>query len=57
MDRLDRYREAFSTVRTERNMPGHILTLTDRPSFRPESEKCWPGRENLAHHRREVFIR
>ena len=44
-------------VRTDRNMPGHILTLTDRPIFKPEPEACWPARENLARHRREVFIR
>jgi hypothetical protein len=44
-------------VRTERNMPGHILTLTARPIFRLEPEKCWPGRDNLAHHRKKVFIR
>ena len=44
-------------VRTDRNMPSHILTLTGRPIFRPEPERCWPAKENLAHHRREVFIR
>ena len=44
-------------VRTDRNMPGHILTLTDRPIFKPEPERCWPAKENLARHRREVFIR
>jgi putative restriction endonuclease len=44
-------------VRTDRNMPGHILTLTDRPIFKPDPEKFWPARENLAQHRREVFVR
>ncbi len=44
-------------VRTEHNMPGHILTLTGRPIFRPDPEKVWPGRENLARHRKEVFVR
>jgi putative restriction endonuclease len=44
-------------VRTDRNMPGHILTLTDRPIFKPEPERCWPAKDNLVHHRKKVFIR
>ena len=34
-------------VRIDSNMPGHVLTLADRPIFKPESERFWPGQDNL----------
>ena len=42
-------------VRIDSNMPGHILTLMDRPIFKPEIERFWPGQENLTRHRRSCF--
>jgi putative restriction endonuclease len=44
-------------VRVESNNPGHILTLSDRSIFTPEEDRFWPAQDNLAFHRREVFIR
>jgi len=43
-------------VRAENNMPGHILTLLDRPIFTPEEECFRPTQDNLARHRKEVFV-
>ena len=42
-------------VRLDQNMPGHILTLTDRLIFKPEPETFWPGQENLKWHRDKMF--
>jgi putative restriction endonuclease len=36
-------------VRMDRNMPGHMLTLTDRQIFRPNDQIYWPGQENLRY--------
>ena len=30
------------SVRTEKNILGHTLTLMDRPIFKPKKEKFWP---------------
>ena len=42
-------------VRIDSNMPGHVLTLKDRPIFKPEAERYWPGQENLDQHRNRCF--
>jgi putative restriction endonuclease len=42
-------------ARTDQNMPGHMLTLADRPIFRPAKEPLWPAQDNLGDHRRRVF--
>ena len=42
-------------VRIDSNMPGHILTLVDRPIFKPQAERFWPGQENLERHRKVRF--
>lgn len=42
-------------MRIDSNMPGHILTLVDRPIFKPEIEHFWPGQDNLSRHRTTVF--
>ncbi len=42
-------------VQSDRNMPGHIQTLMERPIFRPELEVYWPGQVNLSKHRQKVF--
>jgi putative restriction endonuclease len=43
-------------VRIDSNMPGHILTLVDRPIFKPENERFWPGQDNLSRHRKSRFV-
>jgi len=42
-------------VMVERNFPGHILTLTDRPIFTPEKESFRPAQDNLHWHRKNTF--
>ncbi len=42
-------------VRMDSNMPGHILTLMDRPIFKPQGQRFWPGQENLEEHRISRF--
>jgi putative restriction endonuclease len=42
-------------VQSERNMPGHVLTLVDRPIFKPDEEVYWPSQENLAMHRKGIL--
>jgi putative restriction endonuclease len=42
-------------VSIEKNYPGHILTLTDRPIFTPDEQKFWPAQDNLHWHRRNLF--
>ena len=43
-------------VRLDQNMPGHILTLTDRLIFKPQQIELWPKQENLDWHRDELFL-
>ncbi|MFO7716558.1 HNH endonuclease, partial [Desulfosarcina sp.] len=42
-------------VRIDSNMPGHVLTLVERPIFKPEAQRFWPAQDNLARHRQERF--
>ena len=42
-------------VRIDSNMPGHVLTLVDRPIFKPQAERFWPGQDNLRKHRQQRF--
>ena len=42
-------------VSVEKNYPGHILTLTDRPIFTPDEQKFWPEQDNLHWHRKKIF--
>ncbi len=44
-------------VQSDRNIPGHIQTLMDRPIFKPEKEQFWPAQENLRRHRKTVFTK
>ena len=37
-------------VRMDQNMPGHMLTLADRPIFRPAKEPFWRAKGNLEGH-------
>jgi len=43
-------------VGTEQTLPGHILTLRDRPIFTPDETQYWPARDNLADHRKGKFL-
>jgi putative restriction endonuclease len=43
-------------VRRDQNMPGHILTLTDRQIFKPNDQVFWPGQDNLSYHRKRKFL-
>jgi putative restriction endonuclease len=45
------------TVRQDNNFPGHILTLSDRPIFKPGRAKFWPAQDNLDYHRKKIFIK
>ena len=45
------------TIRQDNNLPGHILSLSDRPIFKPGQSRHWPDQENLEYHRKKVFIR
>jgi len=45
------------SVRTEKNILGHTLTLMDRPIFIPDEEKFWPDQENLTWHRKSRFVK
>ena len=38
-----------------KNLPGHILTLSDRSIFTPEKHNFWPAQGNLSWHRSKVF--
>ena len=44
-------------VRLDQNMPGHILTLTDRMIFRPDQETFWPDQSNFKWHRKRMFMK
>jgi putative restriction endonuclease len=44
-------------VAVEKNYPGHIQMLTDRPIFKPVKETFWPAQDNLHWHRRNTFRR
>jgi putative restriction endonuclease len=45
-----------SSIRTEKNMLGHTLTLMDRPIFMPRKTQYRPDQGNLAWHRKEKFL-
>ncbi len=45
------------TVKNDPNLPGHMLTLLDRPVFRPSESRFWPDQDNLSWHRREKFTK
>jgi putative restriction endonuclease len=44
-------------VQIEKNLPGHILTLSDRSIFTPDEQKFWPEQDNLHWHRKNLFRR
>ena len=44
-------------VQSDRNIPGHIQTLMDRPIFKPEQKMYWPGQENLEWHQKIKFAK
>jgi putative restriction endonuclease len=42
-------------VRNEPNLPGHMLTLSDRQMFRPSENRFWPDQDSFEWHRKERF--
>lgn len=42
-------------VKKDPNLPGHILTLSDRPIFRPIESRFWPAQESFDWHRKQRF--
>jgi putative restriction endonuclease len=44
-------------VQVDKNLPGHILTLSDRNIFTPDEHKFWPAQDNLHWHRQKRFKR
>jgi putative restriction endonuclease len=44
-------------VRMDRNMPGHVLTLTDRQIFRPSEQVFWPSQGKLDWHRKNAYLK
>ena len=44
-----------SRVQVEQNLPGHVLTLKDRPIFTPSDSIYQPIQENFDWHRRKAF--
>lgn len=42
-------------VMKDHNLPGHILTLSDRLMFRPQQSKNWPDLANFKWHRSTYF--
>jgi putative restriction endonuclease len=44
-------------VQVDKNLPGHILTLSDRNIFTPDEHKFWPAQDNLTWHRKNLFRR
>lgn len=46
-----------TTVRTDRNILGHTLTLMDRPIFKPKKECFWPDPQNLTWRRKQKFLK
>lgn len=52
----DSYQVLISpAVRNDPNLPGHMLTLTDRAMFLPLESKFCPDQENFGWHRKERF--
>jgi len=44
-----------SIVRKDKNLPGHMLSLSDRPIFRPSASESWPDQESCQWHREKRF--
>ena len=42
-------------VRIDHNIPGHMMTLADRPIFRPRMHDFWPAQANIEWHRKLVY--
>jgi putative restriction endonuclease len=42
-------------VMRDHNLPGHIMTLSDRPMFRPHESKYWPDLESFQWHEEKRF--
>lgn len=52
----DQFRIMVSAaIKKDPNLPGHILTLAERPMFRPSQSRYWPSQDNFEWHRQERF--
>ncbi|WP_163336161.1 HNH endonuclease [Desulfopila sp. IMCC35008] len=54
---VDRQFKVLVSVATKKdpNLPGHILTLSERHMFRPSQSRYWPSQDNFEWHRWERF--
>jgi len=44
-----------STVKSDPNLPGNMLTLSDRPIFKPVKSRFWPAQDNFKWYRKKRF--
>jgi putative restriction endonuclease len=44
-------------VKTDQNIPGHMMTLADRPIFKPQVQNFWPAQTNIEWHRKLVYLK
>lgn len=44
-----------NAVQLDNNLPGHIMTLSDRPIFRPSNSNFWPDQKSFDWHRHHRF--
>ncbi|WP_136798765.1 HNH endonuclease [Desulfosediminicola ganghwensis] len=52
----DKYHVMVSrAVMKDTNLPGHILTLSNRLMFRPQESQNWPSMESFDWHRKKIF--
>lgn len=50
------YRVLISpSVKQDPNLPGHMLTLSEGPIFKPQESQFWPDLENFKWHRQQRF--
>lgn len=42
-------------VLKDHNLPGHIMTLSERPIFRPSESRFWPDQQSFEWHRKRRF--
>jgi putative restriction endonuclease len=42
-------------MRTDQNIPGHVMTLADHQIINPQVQNFWPTQTNIAWHRKLVY--
>lgn len=43
------------SIKRDPNLPGHMMTLSNRPMIRPPERRFWPAQDNLKWHRGQRF--